>query len=104
MASDFQKPDRVHTLFKTEIEKKMWPLPVSDLFFVGRATNKKLLSLGIRTIGDLAKSDLRTLKVHLKSHGEVIWAFANGLDLSVVESVPPANKGYGLSLIHIFYL
>lgn len=97
MASDFQKPDRVHTLFKSEIEKKMWPLPVSDLFFVGRATTEKLLSLGIRTIGDLAGSDLRTLKSHLKSHGEVIWSFANGIDLSVVEPVPPAYKGYGNS-------
>lgn len=97
MASDFKKPDRVHTLYREEIKKKMWPLPVSDLFFVGRATTKKLLVLGIHTIGELAQSDLRTLKAHLKSHGEVIWSFANGIDISVVEPVPPANKGYGNS-------
>lgn len=48
MASDFQKPDRVHTLYPEEIREKMWPLPVSDLFFVGRATSGKLLSMGIR--------------------------------------------------------
>ena len=52
MASGFRKPDRVHTLFPEEIQEKMWPLPVSDLFFVGRATASKLLKLGIRTIGD----------------------------------------------------
>ena len=54
MASDFQKPDRVHTLFPEEIPRKMWVLPVSDLFFVGRATTKKLFALGIKTIGELA--------------------------------------------------
>ena len=97
MASDFKKPDRVHTLFSYEIEQKLWPLPVSDLFFVGRATAKKLLAMGIRTIGDLAKSDPHLMKQHLKKHGEVIWAFANGTDLSVVQTDPPPNKGYGNS-------
>ncbi len=85
MASDFQKPDRVHTLWKHEIETKMWPLP------------KKLFNMGIHTIGELAKSDPAMLKSHLKKHGEVIWAFANGLDVSVVQSGAPANKGYGNS-------
>lgn len=97
MASDFKKPDRVHTLWKEEIEEKMWPLPVSELFFVGRATTKKLFLLGIRTIGQLAAADPHLLKSHLKKHGEVIWAFANGIDVSVVQSEPPANKGYGNS-------
>ena len=97
MASDFEKPDRVHTLWKSEIRKKMWPLPVSDLFFVGRATAKKLFSLGIQTIGQLAQADPAVLKSHLKKHGEVIWAFANGMDISVVQSEPPVNKGYGNS-------
>lgn len=97
MASDFQKPDRVHTLWRNEIEEKMWPLPISDLFFVGRATEKKLLKLGIRTIGELARSDPEILRAHLKKHGEVIRMFANGMDVSVVQSVPPANKGYGNS-------
>ena len=97
MASDFQKPDRIHTLWKEEIEEKMWGLPVSDLFFVGRATTKKLRNLGIQTVGDLARADPGLLKAHLKKHGEVIWAFANGMDVSVVQSEPPANKGYGNS-------
>lgn len=97
MASDFQKPDKVHTLWKNEIQEKMWGLPISNLFFVGRATTKKLLNLGIQTIGNLACADPALLKAHFKKHGEVIWAFANGKDVSVVQSEPPANKGYGNS-------
>lgn len=97
MASDFQKPDQVHTLWKREKEAKMWQLPVSDLFFVGRATTKKLYNMGIYTVGELANTDPALLKGHLKKHGEVIWAFANGMDVSVVQSEAPPNKGYGNS-------
>ncbi len=97
MASDFKKPDLVHTLFTEDIQKKMWPLPVRDLFFVGSASEKKLHSIGIRTIGDLANADPATLKAVLKKHGEVIWNFANGQDVSFVESEPADNKGYGNS-------
>ena len=97
MASDFKKPNRAHTLYQTEIRQKMWPLPVSDLFFVGRATAKKLFSMGIRTIGELAAADPARLKSVLKKQGEVIWGFANGIDLSPVLAQPPANKGYGNS-------
>lgn len=97
MASDFQKPDKVHTLWHDEIEAKMWCLPVSDLFFVGRATTKKLLALGIRTIGELAHTDPAILKIHLKKHGEIIWLFANGQDVSIVQKEPAKNKGYGNS-------
>ena len=97
MASDFKKPDRVHTLYPEEIEWKMWPLPVSDLFFVGRATTKKLFTMGIKTIGELAKCDPVWLRTILKKQGEVVWSFANGIDFSPVITEPPANKGYGNS-------
>ncbi len=97
MASDFQKPNRVHTLYPEEIREKMWPLPVSDLFFVGRATAKKLFSVGIRTIGELAAEDPKWLRGLLKKHGEVIWGLANGVDSSPVLMEPEANKGYGNS-------
>ena len=97
MASDFQKPNRVHTLYAHEIREKMWPLPVSDLFFVGRATAKRLLDLGIRTIGELAQADPVMLRDYLKKQGEVIWGFAHGIDCSPVLSEAPANKGYGNS-------
>lgn len=97
MASDFQKPNRVHTLYPEEIKDKMWCLPVSDLFFVGRATTKKLFQLGIKTIGELAQAEPSLLKLHLKKQGEIVWAFANGIDFSAVESQPIPNKGYGNS-------
>lgn len=97
MASDFKKPDQVHTLFREEIHDKMWPLPAEDLFFVGRATSRKLYNMGIHTIGDLARTSPEILRAHLKKHGEVIWNFANGRDVSVVEKDPPANKSYGNS-------
>lgn len=97
MASDFKKPNLVHTLYPHEIARKMWPLPVRDLFFVGGASERKLHALGIRTIGDLAKSDVNMLRSMLKKHGEVIWEFANGRDVAMVEPEPLDNKGYGNS-------
>ena len=57
MASDFKKPDMIHTLFPNEVEKKMWPLPVGKLFSVGKATVRRLEALGIYTIGELAQTD-----------------------------------------------
>jgi len=84
MASDFQKPDKIHTLYLHEIEEKMWPLPVEDLFMVGRSTAPKLHKLGIYTIGDLAKANPKFLYQHLKSHGTLIWNFANGIENSPV--------------------
>lgn len=97
MASDFKKPNRVHTLYYDEIERKMWPLPVNDLFFCGRATERKLHSLGIRTIGELAHADIQLLRGHLKKQGEVVWNFANGIDYSPVQTMIVPNKGYGNS-------
>lgn len=97
MASDFKKPDRIHTLFFDEIKEKMWPLPVTDLFFVGRSTSCVLEKLGIHTIGELAGTDVKILTANLKKHGEVIWRLANGIDSSIVETDVEANKGYGNS-------
>ncbi len=97
IASDFEKPDRVHTLYRTEIEDKMWPLPVSDLIYVGKASVRLLHSLGIYTIGDLANSDVDIIRAHMKSHGEFIWKLANGQDVSIVETKKRENKGYGNS-------
>ena len=97
MASDFEKPDKVHTLFPEEIQEKMWPLPVSDLIFVGRSTRDVLNKLGIYTIGQLAATDVEILRHHLKKQGETIWEFANGRDSSLVEPVPEGNKMYGNS-------
>lgn len=99
MASDFKKPDLVHTLFPFEIKEKMWHLPVSDLFFVGRASEHKLRNYGIRTIGELAKADPAFIKSILKSHGLLIWEFANGIaDQMDKFTLNPTNKGYGNSM------
>lgn len=98
MASDFTKPDRVHTLFPDEIQTKLWPLPIEDLFYVGKSTSQKLRFLGIKTIGELAKSDPEIIKSHFKKHGEVIWNYANGIDTDILKDRPEPNKGYGNSI------
>ncbi|MDE6212319.1 MAG: DNA polymerase IV [Lachnospiraceae bacterium] len=97
-AGDFSKPDKVHTLFPEEIEKKMWPLPVSDLFLCGRSTVEKLHRLGIQTIGELAKADEGMIRAHLKKHGQTIQGYARGVDLDPGMVSHEANKGYGNSL------
>ena len=97
MASDFQKPDLVHTLFSYEIKEKMWPLTVDNLFMCGASSVETLRKLEILTIGDLAKANPRILFSHLKSHGITLWEFANGLDSSKVEPVPAQAKGIGNS-------
>ena len=98
MASDFEKPGKVHTLYPDEIPVKMWALPVSDLFMVGRRSAERLQSYGIRTIGDLAHTDPAFLTAHFKSHGKLIWEFANGIDPSPVVSTRQEAKGVGNSI------
>ena len=98
MAGDFEKPDKVHTLFPEEVENKMWPLPVRDLFLVGPATQAKLNRMGIYTIGDLAHADQTALKKRLGKHGDTIWHFANGRNADAVTPEPAENKGYGNSV------
>lgn len=98
MASDFQKPDKVHTLFPEEIAEKMWPLPVSDLLFAGKSSVKKLHNLGIFTIGELAAADPAILQQHLKSHGKELHNYANGIDTSPVEAETESAKGYSNSI------
>ena len=98
MAGDFEKPNKVHTLFPEEIESKFWPLPVRDLFLVGSATERKLNRLGIYTIADLAHADVRLLKKRLGKHGETIWHFANGRNADAITPEPAENKGYGNSV------
>lgn len=98
MASDFEKPGKVHTLYPAEIPAKMWPLPVSDLFMVGGRSAVRLESYGIRTIGDLAHTDPAFLTAHFKSHGKKMWEYANGMDPSPVISEKQEAKGIGHSI------
>ena len=97
MASDFTKPDRIHTLFPEEIASKMWPLPVDDLYMVGHSSANRLKSLGIRTIGELAATDLTYLTQEFKSHGKLMWEYANGIADDKVQSVSREAKGIGNS-------
>lgn len=97
MASDFEKPNKVHTLFINEIKTKMWPLQVDDLFMVGKSSSKKLHELNINTIEDLAKSDVNMLTRYFKSMGKVMHEYANGIDDSPVEKPIPKNQGIGHS-------
>ena len=94
MAGDFEKSNKVHTLYPEEMESKMWPLPVRDLFLVGAATERKLKGLGIYTIGDLAGANVSILKKRLGKHGETIWHFANGRNADMVTPELAENKGY----------
>jgi len=99
MASELKKPDMVHTLFPEELPGKLWPLPVSELFYVGRATEKKLRGLGIKTIGALATADPELIKAVLKPvHGGLVLNYANGMDETPVEAVGVlSQKGVGNS-------
>ncbi|MCR4901594.1 MAG: DNA polymerase IV [Butyrivibrio sp.] len=95
MASDFVKPDKTHTLFPDEIEKKMWPLPISELYGCGKATSQRLISLGIKTIGDAAKTDENYLKQILGDKaGAYIYASANGMGSSIVHNEYEDAKSY----------
>jgi len=97
-ASDFKKPDRVHTLWREEIPKKLWPLPVGDLLFVGRSSAERLKTLGIRTIGELAQAPVEMLKAHVGEKSALYMnRAANGIDLSPVSDIQAAAKGYGHS-------
>ena len=99
MASDFEKPDRVHTLFDEEIPDKLWTLPVRELFTVGRATAQKLEGQGIKTIGMLAALDVSLLCAMIgEKQGLQLHAFANGRDDSPVVSESEAAKGYSNSV------
>lgn len=99
MASDFEKPDRVHTLFDEEIPQKMWPLPVRELYSVGRATADKLQRQGIKTIGVLASLDPSLLVAMVgEKQGMQLHEFANGRDDSPVRAHGEAAKGYSNSV------
>ncbi|MEY8336606.1 DNA polymerase IV [Lachnospiraceae bacterium 62-35] len=99
MASDFEKPDKTHTLFSSQVPSKLWPLPVRELFFVGESACKKMARIGIHTIGDLAQTDISILKTHLgDKYALLIHQYANGMDPEPVAERLPANKGYGNSI------
>lgn len=86
MASDFSKPDKVHTLFNNEIKEKLWPLPISELFMIGKRTSEKLKDLNINTIGDLANTNTNMLVKRFKNSAYHMVEYANGIDNSEIET------------------
>ena len=97
MASDFEKPNKVHTLYNEEIKSKMWPLEIGKLFMIGGKSADKLKSLGINTIGDLAGADLNVLIKYFKNQAQVMIDHANGIDNSKVVTEYSANKCISVS-------
>ena len=98
MASDFTKPDKIHTLYANEIKQKMWPLSVSELFMLGRRTVPKLQNMQIRTIGDLANTNKELITKKFGKHGLQMWEYANGIDNSEVKYLQEKPKGIGNSI------
>ena len=93
MASDFSKPNKIHTLYNYEIESKMYPLPSNDLFMIGKKTSEKLINLGIKTIGDLANYPYEKLYIYFKNQANFLINQARGIDNSIVDSETYIPKG-----------
>ncbi|MBQ7172846.1 MAG: DNA polymerase IV [Clostridia bacterium] len=99
MASDFEKPDKVHTLFFDELEEKFYPLPVRDLFTVGRSTAKLLDRINVHTIGELASLDQKALDIIVGGKfAKHLYLVSHGLDDSPVLAERPEAKGYSNSI------
>lgn len=98
MASDFTKPDKIHTLFEEEIEAKMWKLPVGELFMLGRKSVPVLQQMSVHTIGDLAKTDEHVLIKKFGKHGKLMWEYANGIDETPVQYKVEKPKCIGNSV------
>lgn len=97
MAGDFEKPDKIHTLFWDEIPKKMWPLSVDALLFCGQSTANRLRQIGIRTIGQLANANMEQLvKLLGEKSAKALWAHANGRDDSPVKEEREQAKGFSV--------
>ncbi len=97
MASDFEKPDKVHTLYKEEVQSKLWPLPIGDLYMVGKATATTLIKLNIRTIKDLATADYNLLQRYFKNQVTYLVNASNGIDYSEVIATKSKNKCISVS-------
>ena len=97
MASDFEKPDKVHTLFPEEIPVKMWPLPIRDLLFLGKASEKRLQDFGIHTIGELAREKESAIQSLLgEKTGHQLYQYARGIDNSPVLAQAEESKGFSV--------
>jgi DNA polymerase-4 len=101
LGSDLKKPDAVTEITEESFRSQVWPLPVSALFFVGRATSAKLLRYGIKTIGQLTVLPPEFLRQVFGKNGLLLWSYANGLDTAPVmrrdHAAPPKSIGHGIT-------
>ena len=99
LGSDYQKPDAVTLITKENYRQIAWPLPVSDLLYVGPATKRKLNGFGVHTIGELAQTPVEILRSKFGKIGDILWCFSNGLDSSPVADFQnePVVKSIGNS-------
>lgn len=97
VASDFEKPNKIHTLYTSEIKEKFWPLPIETMFLLGGKTAAKLKAIGIDTVGKLANTDIKILKAHLKSQGEDLYNYAWGKDIDERHQKKETPKSVGHS-------
>ena len=104
LGSDMKKPNAVTVVSRSMYKQKVWPLPVSDLLYVGPATKRKLALLNCQTIGDLANADPQLIHQKLGKNGLMLYQFANGTDGAKVmpsEYVPPVKSvGHGVTCVH----
>lgn len=103
LGSDMKKPDAITVIDKDTFKEKVWNLPASDLLGVGRATAKKLTTIGVNTIGQIAQLPVEIFKNKLGKCGIDIWKFANGLDTSEVivrdYEAPDKSVGHGMTAV-----
>ena len=103
LGSDMKKPDAITEITKANFKEKVWPLPASDLIYVGPATTRKLAAYGVTTIGELAALDPAFLKGLLGVNGVALWTFANGADQSRVMQQgfvsPVKSIGHGITCV-----
>ena len=103
LGSDMKKPDAVTVIGEVDYKEKVWPLPASELLYVGPATSSKLASYGIHTIGDIARTSPDFLKQLLGINGLAIWRYATGADRSRVMdidySIPVKSVGHGITCV-----
>lgn len=103
LGSDMKKPDAVTVITEDAFREKIWHLPASEMLFVGKSTTKKLQRFGIKTIGDIAQTDMRFLSQLLGKNGETLWHYANGLDSAPVKpyltAVPMKSISNGITCV-----
>ncbi len=107
LGSDMKKPDAVTVISEENFKAKVWPKPASDLLGIGRATERRLLKMGIKTIGELAKTPPEIMAREFGKNGRTLWAFANGLENSAVTEenyLPPIKSiGHGITCTRDLY-